>query len=85
MVDADGYFEFSCMERQTKFGGIVMEKNKKVEPGKLTDQDLEKVTGGGSRPHFLGPFCPVCGQDLAYKERTPDGLCLDCDAARGSK
>lgn len=62
-----------------------MAKNGKVKEEKLREKDLEKVTGGGSRPHYLGPFCPVCGQDLAYKERTPDGLCLECDAARGSK
>ncbi len=62
-----------------------MAKNGKVKEEKLREKDLEKVTGGGSRPHYLGPFCPVCGQDLAYKERTPDGLCLDCDAAWGSK
>jgi len=62
-----------------------MEMKGKPEVKKLMDEDLEKVTGGGSRPYFLGPFCPVCGQDLAYKERTPDGLCLECDAARNSK
>lgn len=62
-----------------------MEMKGKPEVKKLMDEDLEKVIGGGSRPHFLGPFCPVCGQDLAYKERTPDGLCLECDAARNSK
>ena len=62
-----------------------MAKNGKVKEQKLKEKDLEKVTGGGSRPNYLGPFCPVCGQDLAYKERTPDGLCLEWDAARGSK
>ena len=59
----------------------------KGKPGmeKLLEEDLEKVTGGGSRPNLLGPFCPVCAQDLTYKERTPDGLCLECDAAQSSK
>jgi hypothetical protein len=61
-----------------------MEKNRKVKTEKLTDQDVEKVQGGGSRPHYLGPFCEVCGKDLCYKERTPDGLCIECDAARGA-
>ncbi|NLM42154.1 MAG: hypothetical protein GX199_07575 [Firmicutes bacterium] len=62
-----------------------MEKKGKAQVENLVEQDLEKVTGGGSRPHFLGPFCEVCGKDLCNKKRTPDGLCEACDAARRAK